>query len=240
MNVIFQPNIPQELSFRSEPVYLSTEDRVDYILTDGRMMRLSTTAAASINMLEIAPGETFSICKRWNGDRKQAPRWDIWLSIETEKARAAAEAPGLEAQLRQSLAMAKGKGWEQTGNREAAERVAESVIARLQGQPVAALLDAAPDIADEPEIVDSPDVQLTPPHSLDTGTRGPQPLPIPIPKRTSHRVPLNQALPELLGLALDSLKTCGQTWGPTEVQHLVVTLVIESGRQGWLGQWERP
>lgn len=82
-----------------------------YTLTDDRQMYVPMEVASKINLLEVNVNEPFCICKRWNGQRGQLPRWDVWLTPVAEQVRAAAElsdAPPepeteLERQLRESL-----------------------------------------------------------------------------------------------------------------------------------------
>lgn len=89
--VHFQPNVPvSQIAFSGEPENLEFNE-FRYELAEGREMLVPRDVAVSINMLEIQPGETFSLCKRWSGDPDQRPRWDVWLTAQTEQARAAAE-----------------------------------------------------------------------------------------------------------------------------------------------------
>jgi hypothetical protein len=54
----------------------------------------------------VQPHQTF-IMKKWRRGREN--HWDLWLTPETEKAKAAEEAPGLEALLKDSLVMAEAR-----------------------------------------------------------------------------------------------------------------------------------
>ena len=45
--------------------------------------------AAKLNMLHLKVGESFVICKLWNGEKRQPPRWDVRLAAAGEVVRAA-------------------------------------------------------------------------------------------------------------------------------------------------------
>lgn len=68
-------------------------------------MYLDTEVAASVNMMEIQPGEKFFVCKYYVDSEMSRPAWSVWLAPETEKARAVREEPELERQLRESIAL---------------------------------------------------------------------------------------------------------------------------------------
>jgi len=99
--VKFEQNIPQSVTLRHPAGKIVTGrfgDQVYYSLEGGQCMYLDLDVAQKINMLEPQPGENVVICKR------NSKIWDVWLSPETEKMRAAKERPSLEADLRASLA----------------------------------------------------------------------------------------------------------------------------------------
>jgi hypothetical protein len=102
----FTPNIPQTLALQ-DPSGVPQDFTVSYPTADGQVLRLPREAAVKLNELELQPGETFGICRRWSGRANEAMQWDIWLTPETEQGRAKAEsaAPGteLERQLSASL-----------------------------------------------------------------------------------------------------------------------------------------
>jgi len=81
-------------------------EQVMFTLTDGRIMFVTPDVAQRIRLLDVKPGQSF-IMKKWKKGR--ANHWDLWLSTETEKAKAAEEAPTLEAQLRDSLVLAEAR-----------------------------------------------------------------------------------------------------------------------------------
>src|SRR5215831_18095586 len=110
-SVRFAPNIPQQVALKhSEERRISGRrgERILYTLADGRQMSVSLELATKIKMLEVNVNEPFCICKRWNGQRSQPVRWDVWKTAAAEQARAAREGEEpeseLEAQLRESIA----------------------------------------------------------------------------------------------------------------------------------------
>src|SRR5271165_4375755 len=99
----FEPNIPVQLSLKwtdGKPWDGKFGPQVLFSLTDGRTMFLPPDTAKQIALLGVEPGESFFICKRKNGTRNV---WDLWLTPETEKARARQEEPEIERQLRESV-----------------------------------------------------------------------------------------------------------------------------------------
>ncbi len=94
--LVLDPNVPQliALRFRNGKVVDSRfgdEKQVYFSLVDGRSAYLSLGVSQSINNLGLGDQEPFYICKRWNGQRSQQPRYDVWLTPEGEKARAKTE-----------------------------------------------------------------------------------------------------------------------------------------------------
>lgn len=73
---------------RPQHLYVTTENLRLY--ADGELSR-------KIQELGMMPGETFGV-RKWKKGRNV--RFDVWLSPDTEKARAQAEAPLVEAELR--------------------------------------------------------------------------------------------------------------------------------------------
>ncbi len=93
----FEPNMPQTVTLQYREGKLVDGrfgQQVMFSLEGNQVMYLDLAIAQKINMLEPAVGESFVICKRWNGQKGQPVRWDVWLSPETEKFRAAKEHPG--------------------------------------------------------------------------------------------------------------------------------------------------
>ena len=81
-------------------------EKVMFTLEDNRVMFVKPDVAQRIRLLDVNPGQTFSICKGKKGRRDQ---FDLWLSTETEKAKALDEAPDIERQLRESLVLAQAR-----------------------------------------------------------------------------------------------------------------------------------
>jgi hypothetical protein len=94
MNVHFEPNKPQTLALIDPSSEHFGEYQITYTLTDGRFLKVSKIVAAKINELDLQPGETFGICKQmvFNEQRRRmTPSWTVWLTPESEKARAQQE-----------------------------------------------------------------------------------------------------------------------------------------------------
>jgi len=98
-----RPNEPQEMALAGEisPCKLPNGLGCLYTLADGRILHLGESVARSVADLQLKPGETFRVCLHQKGSG--LPYWSVWLSPETERARAAAEAPDLAEQLSASL-----------------------------------------------------------------------------------------------------------------------------------------
>lgn len=104
--VLFEPNVPVQVALRfSEPRKYQGNwgERLLFSLVDGRVMYLDPPVYKRIQDLGVETQELFWICKKWKGGKGERAHWDVWLDPATEKARARAEAPSLEAQLRHSL-----------------------------------------------------------------------------------------------------------------------------------------
>ncbi len=94
--VKFEPNVPMTVTLQyaeGRIVEGRFGEQVMFSLHGNQMMYLDMGVAEKINALEPAAGESVTICKTWNRQRTQRPRWDVSLSINTEKTRAAHEAP---------------------------------------------------------------------------------------------------------------------------------------------------
>ncbi len=109
--VQFAPNVPLQLALEDTEGQMLEgrfKDQVYYQLSDGRGMLLDTDSAAKVNLLGLTAGEQFSICKQWSGRPKDPQVFTVWLSGDSEKARAATEDPeDLMEQLRLSIEMAR-------------------------------------------------------------------------------------------------------------------------------------
>jgi len=94
MNIHFEPNVPQTLALQAPRSEQFGDYEITYTLTDGRLLKVSKAVAAKINELDLQPGETFGMCKQmvFNEQRKRlTPSWTVWLTPESEKARAQQE-----------------------------------------------------------------------------------------------------------------------------------------------------
>lgn len=102
----FRANGPQEMTLQRDsiPYTLPQGGGCLYVLSDGRIVHLNPECVRAIGDLKLGPGESFLVCLHQRGSG--LAYWSVWLSPATEKARAAAEAPDLERQLAESLAIA--------------------------------------------------------------------------------------------------------------------------------------
>lgn len=90
----FVPNVFQIVSLASqEEEYDPDAEQVSYQLADGRTLILPRAEATRLNLLELQPGETFGLCRRWQDEREISSTLDIWLTPATEQARAQSEQP---------------------------------------------------------------------------------------------------------------------------------------------------
>ena len=92
----FETNVPQTVTLQYREGKLVDGrfgEQVMFSLEGNLLMYLGLSVAQKVNMLEPAVGESFVICKRGSGQKGQPVRWDVWLSPETEKCRAAKENP---------------------------------------------------------------------------------------------------------------------------------------------------
>jgi len=103
--VEFETNVPVKVAIKfSEPRKVNGRwgERCMYTLVDGRVMFVDREVAASITVMEIQVREPFWICRRAAAGGKKG-RWDVWLDIEAERARAKREAPAVAAEMRRSI-----------------------------------------------------------------------------------------------------------------------------------------
>lgn len=113
--VKFVPNVPVEvaLKFAIPGKIISTKsgERVLFTLVDDRVMFLDLGVAKKVEDLGVNVREKFFLCRPPVG--KKDAEWTLWLSPETEKARAKvevappAEETPLEQKLRESIELAK-------------------------------------------------------------------------------------------------------------------------------------
>lgn len=91
--LVLEPNVPQLIALKFPTGKIVTSNfgdgqQVFFSLVDGRSAYLSLGVAQSITNLMLGNREPFNICKRWNGSKQQAPRYDVWLTPEGERERA--------------------------------------------------------------------------------------------------------------------------------------------------------
>jgi len=164
-------------------------------------------------LLELKPGESFSICKQWDGNPRHLAEWSIWLAPQAEKLRAAAEKDAisdfdLEEQLRLSIEQAKARAIPQR-KPPTPERSQPQTITRGTG----------------------------------THGPAPQPQPVAVaaapPKAVAGKIPYNIAFREILQFVTSELKASGEQWNDQAKQDLVSTAFIAAGKAGYLAMWER-
>ena len=218
LNVVsFAPNIPQQLSLREVEGQLLTgrfADQVYFQLSDGRGMVLDSETAAKLNLLELRPGEAFSISKQWDGNPKHPAEFTVWLTPQAERARAAAERDqfsgmDLEDQLQASIDALKARA-----------------IPRKQPTPERR----------QPEAIA--------PRGTGTHGPVPQTAPAPIlaaapPSRSAGKIPYNIACREIVSFVTAELKASGEQWNDQAKQDLVSTFIIAASKAGMLQVWER-
>jgi hypothetical protein len=94
--VKFVPNVPVEVALKypipGKIVSTPSGERMMYTLVDGRVMFLDLPVAKKVDELGVNVQETFFVSRPPTSQPKTTP-WGVWLSPETEKARANAAAP---------------------------------------------------------------------------------------------------------------------------------------------------
>lgn len=207
----FTPNVPLELRMGRDtsPVVLSSDAGCLYTLADGRTLHVSDSVAQNIGKLKLEAGESFFLCLHRNREGER-PVMICWLSPETEKKRAAAEAPELERQLAASLEIVQRRGNDRrSGSASTAVPLAPT---GTEGAPVPL-----------------PAPQRKPAIAAVAGNRRDKPGPI----------PANIAFSEILQFVADQLKSSGVTWNDQAVQDFISTVWISGCKAGWITLWER-
>ena len=231
----FLPNVPQLVSLKeSEPKPIDHRwNKFSFLVADGREMHVTPAMCTTIKMMDLKPGETFSVCMHWNGEKNQPKRWNVWLSPETEKARAAVERSTVEepdsdllGQLRQSIARKLEDagvtrlhiGQSSQGGRRSAD---------LVGSESPKSKDATPNSGPEIELVGS------------NGVRAPQAGPKVIPMKLG----LEEAMERFLLMAGRAVHRAEGTLGnegagvrfdSRDVAALATTALIHAERVGWI------
>ena len=213
--VLLPPNVPQTIALQDpEGDYKPDAAQVEYLTTCGRLLVLDKDAATRLNMMDMQPGETFTICKRVSGRRGELPYIDLALTASTERQRAQTEA-------------------------EAAMPPESPQPAKAAEQP--AVLRSKRRSAKVHEIRPDPVVQPALFDRRGTGTYGPAPQPA-LPSRHAPpaRIPFNVAFQEVTGFVTSGLKATGEQWNDEAKQAAVCTILISAAKQGLLTLWERP
>lgn len=213
----FSPNIPQQLSLREVEGQLLTgtfHDQVYFSLSDGRGMVLDAETAAKLNLLELKSGEPFSICKYWDGHPKHPQEFTVWLTAQSEQARAAAER-------------------EQIAGMDLEEQLQAS-IDQLKARQVPR----------KPPVPERHQPQAITPRGTGTNGPAPQAVPAPIlaappPSRSAGKIPYNVACREIVSFVTSELRASGEQWNDQAKQDLVSTFIIAASKAGMLQVWER-
>lgn len=214
--VNFAPNIPQTVSLEFPEGRKLETGNVMYSLVGGRVMFLAPDVSQKIQQLGVKPGEPFSICKRWNGQRARASvtRWDVWLTPKAEQERAKEEAGAdLIPVLQRSLDAQ-------------ALRKPQVVTMPTPAFPL------APTGTDGPNPMPLPGEPSLP---------VPIPVPVPISRKPPQvgKIPFNVAFQETVKIVKEGLEGAGEQWNDEARQGMVSTILIAAANQGWLAVWER-
>ena len=209
--VTFAPNIPQILALRNTEGELGEYNEVTYQLTDGRPLIVSHDTAVRINMLELEPLQTFQICKRWSGERKDPVYWEVTLTAATEreKAQQEAEQPSeIETQLAASIEQARSR---------------PQVVPRRKP------------VSSQPSLFDRRGNGTTGPAPQPQTAVAVAPAK---PQRFGP-IPYNVAFREITAFVTVGLKEMGEQWTDDSRQGMISTILIAAAKQGILGPWER-
>jgi hypothetical protein len=236
--VKFPPNVPVEVALKfggpGKVIATAAGDRVLFSLADDRVMFLDSGVAQKIEHLAVNAREKFFICRRAGAKRR--PEWTVWLSPETEKARAEAEngqvlneeTPAesesvLERQLRESLELVKaGKLGEARNNTFV---VAPGASAGKPAVPVQADASRGHQTSHNGKATKSNDgnVNGTPKQSATAGQTA----------WTQSLLNHTTALVDVYAAALSDASTKhGNQVKPEDVRSLLVTVFIQRSRGG--------
>ena len=213
--IAFAPNVPAQVSLREVEGQLLDgrfSDQVYFSLSDGRGMVLDSETAAKLNLLELRPGEPFSVCKKWDGNPKHPMEWTVWLTPQSERARAEVEREqllgmDLEAQLQASIDQLRSRSIPRKP--PTPERVQPQAITRGTG-------------------TNGPVPQAAPAILAATPT-----------SRSAGKIPYNVACREIVSFVTAELKASGEQWSDQAKQDLISTFIISASKAGMLQVWER-
>ena len=213
----FVPNVPAIVALKGpsvEGAYDVQSETVAYQLTDGRELVVSTDVATRINMLDLQPGESFGICKRWNGNRTELAHIDVWLTPKSEQERAQAEN---EAEPAPQAPPASPPVYQDSNDARPAKGRPRKVRVIRPEPPQPALFDRR-----------------------GTGTYGPAPQTAPQALFEPRQpIPWNVAFREVLAFVTQELKAAGEQWTDQARQDAVSTVLIAAAKSGHIGLWER-
>lgn len=216
-SVQFVPNVPQQIALKyldGRPV--KSGFRVMFWLMDGRVMFVSPELGKKIEGLGLKPGESFHIVKHWNGQRGRLSitRWDVWLSNDSEMARAAEE---FETML---------------------ETPADLSVKLATPEDLTPILQESIQMA-QGKLVQMPQIPISSPVAP-TGTDGPGKLPLEAPASSGGgRIPFDVAFTEAVGIVKRGLEANGEQWNDAAKQDAVSTILISLSQMGKLTLWER-
>ena len=176
-----------------------------YHTTDGRELVLPRRGVIRLNELAPAPGEEIGICRRGS-------EWDMWLTAQSEKARAQAEEEPQELTevLQASIDQARSR------------KPTKEAVTPIRRKPAAKQASNSPD--DQPRLFDQ----------QGTGTYGPAPLTDPALRPAALRkTPYGQMLRAIVRTVESVLKAEGLQLGDGPKQDLISTVYIDAAkRQG--------
>lgn len=209
--VHFSPNVPQQIALKETT---PTQDGPDwrFELEDGRALVVPRKAAVAILELDPAAGESFMVCKRWDGEPNHPPYWDLWLSPRAEQERAASESVPMMRDPETDL-----------------EALLQASVRRERTKRTAAPARSGDTASLKPTGTEGPQPVPLP---------RPAVMPAP-PQRKAGKIPYNIALGEILQFVTSGLKSAGEQWHDQAKQDLVSTLLIQAAKDGYLTLWER-
>ena len=212
MIVEFRDNEPKTLSLEHGEGYRFSDrfnnPRIRYNLVGGDVLFVDVPTSNSIRNLELQPGEAFCICTYKKGRNRL---WNVWLSPETEKARAEAEKPQVASMLEDMVP------------------VLRASVEAVQRKKAGVLTMPAP----KPSVQPAPELPAT-------GTYGAAPRPQIGAAAVPRKIPMNVAFQEIVQFVNEGLKSAGDGWNDGCRQDLVSTVFIAASKAGYLTLWERP
>jgi hypothetical protein len=237
--LLVEPNTPLQIALKfpeGKPVQGRYGDQVYFTLShpSATGLYLDPGPAQKVAALGARPGEPFWICKRWTGNKKDTPVWEVWTDAgepaePTPPTRTAISPEAesvLEAHLRASLAE----------------------IERNKRGAGAAVASAAPVVAAAP--VPSPAQQTMQRNSnpngngngsAPNGKNGAAPYVAPSAGGSPLvKIPMDVAFGEVLDFMAAELRARNEQWTDQARQDFVSTILISAQKEGWVSIWRRP